>query len=474
MTKDNAIEVKTDRAWHENFVRYTEMIVKHKSYEGLFYERKGNGRVKWVVAGKSKSGQKRQLWWDEKCKELGLAIKKGCYAKAAAIIHPTKKHTCQICGREMSVYYEYPAERAHFMKKLSDGLNVELEHFDLTIKEIISRFCTTEDDLKTLNRLFKSNSSDKEELTKTVYEKYVMQYSSLFSPGVMSNPPDRFDGFHSDGACCRSISDKGRHKSNMKTYTQDRRAYEHWADGDFNAANRLMGEFQKAQACPCPVCGKNTQMSADHIGPISLGFSHRPKFNAMCQSCNSAKNNRFTLDDIQLLLADEQRGENVVSWHSKDIWDLLKNEIRTDEQARRLSNIMLTCHQNVLKVFSMLFYCTGKEFLKRYLNPDYAMYDVRFNNFDPLDLSHLEITRTPLDSKNKESNKNRYLRVSFEALQNFDEKDNRKTRFYTDSVNDEINSIISSVRNNNISEADRELKITIKKLSEIIYDAMWA
>ncbi|MEA4935014.1 MAG: restriction endonuclease [Paludibacter sp.] len=461
-----------DRTWHEKFVEYTESIVAHPNYDGLFYERKSTGQIKWVVAGKSQNGKERQRWWDEKCNELGIPIKKGCYAKVAAIIHPTKKHTCQICGREMSVFYEYPTART--IKKLSEILSVDLEHFDLTISEIVEQFCLNENDLNGLNKFFKVSCKDKNELIEIINQHFVKNYSNLFSPGVMSNPPDRFDGFHSDGACCRSISDKGRHKPNMKTYTQDRRAYEHWADGDFNAANRLMGEFQKTNNIKCPICGKIASMTADHIGPISLGFSHRPKFNPMCLSCNSAKNNRFTYSDVLQLIEDEAKGESVISWHSKDIWELLKNEVKTDDQAKTLSNIMLTCHQNVLKIFSIIYHNTGKEFLKRYLNPEFAMFDVRFDKFDSLDLSKLVIIKNVLDSKNKESNKNRYLRISFEALEDFDAKINRKTKFYIELIKSDIIEIVDLIKSGKDIEADVKLKAVIKKLSEKIYTEMWS
>ena len=70
---------------------------------------------------------------------------------------------------------------------------------------------------------------------------------------------------------------------------------------------------------------RKNKISPDHIGPISLGFCHRPRFNPMTASDNSAKNNRMTLQDVALLIKDELNGEEVVSWHSKYIWDLGAN-----------------------------------------------------------------------------------------------------------------------------------------------------
>ena len=42
-----------DRSWNENFKVYTDFIVNHPNYSGLFYERGKDNNVKWVVTGKS-------------------------------------------------------------------------------------------------------------------------------------------------------------------------------------------------------------------------------------------------------------------------------------------------------------------------------------------------------------------------------------------------------------------------------------
>ena len=57
-------------------------------------------------------------------------------------------------------------------------------------------------------------------------------------------------------------------------------------------------------------------LSADHVGPISLGFSNRPSFNPMSARDNSAKGNRLTFKDFNQLIKEEKNGEKVVSWHS--------------------------------------------------------------------------------------------------------------------------------------------------------------
>ncbi len=114
----------------------------------------------------------------------------------------------------------------------------------------------------------------------------------------------------------------------------------------------------------CPICGKKARMSADHIGPISLGFTHRGKFNPMCSSCNSKKNNRITLCDVKQLIEDEANGEQVISWHTKPLWDKLKNTIDTEDKALALSKVMRLHLHNVLLILSDIYENGYKEFLK--------------------------------------------------------------------------------------------------------------
>ena len=459
-----------DRTWHPNFLEYTEMIAAHPNYGGLLIERNKDGNLGWVVTGKSAKGKIREAWWTQKIQELNARNK----AEVARRIHPTGKHVCQCCGREMSIFYEYPNNRT--CKRLNVILKESVQPADYTIREIIENNASDARIISGIARIFGIKTyDDPKHLIEIIYKQHVDTESGLLSPGVMSNPPDRFDGFHSDGLCCRSKTDKGRHKDNMKTYTQDRRAYEEWADGNYNLANRLMGEFSKGdQEYKCPQCGKIRKMSADHIGPISLGFCHSiHNFAPMCQPCNSAKNNRFTKSDVDALIDIEQRGETVISWHSQYIWDKLKGCITDDEMAKKLSNVMGTCHQNVLKLFSIIYQQIGEEILLHYLHPEYSKFDYRFENFNPLDLSTLKINETELDSANKRSNSERVVRIAFEALKEFDKKDNRRTKFYIDVESPEFRDLISIIQGQSFEEADAVIKKYIASLTQTIIDEEW-
>jgi len=463
-------------ASHPNYDDYEEFIVSHPAYAGLYYDRNRSGHVNWVVAGNSRKGRLRRQWWDAKCREMHVSLQKGCYAKVARLIHPTGLHVCQCCGESRSIFYEYPTKRTVEILNTILGTDIDKdndeERVECTIKELIEGWCDTDEKIYALaDALGLPKPVDKDDLIRLVYSELVEKENRQFSPGVMCNPPDRFNGFHSYALCCRTKFDTGRHIDNMQTYGQDRRAYEDWADGDYNLANRLMGEFRKQAPMACPVCGNMAKMSADHIGPISLGFCHSKHFAPMCKRCNSAKNNRFTKRDVDMLIAIEKRGEQVVSWHSSYIWDALKMSIHNDEDAKWASSVMAKCHKNVLNILSIIYQNTGRWFLMRYLHPEYSLVDYRFENVDLTHIENLSIISSPLDSVNKRKNQERYVRIAFESLDRFSNKANRKNDFIIDENSSELKQVISAINCGNDETADGLLKSLIAKMSVYILDA---
>lgn len=458
---------------HPNFEEYQEFIASHPNYEGLYYDRNKSGRINWVVAGKSPKGHIRQRWWDDKCRELNVPLRKGCYAHVARLIHPTGLHVCQCFGEARSIFYEYPTKSTALLLNRILGTEIDSDsdsdRVECTIKDIIEGWCDTrEKELKLANAFGLPAPDDRKHLVNLVYKHLVAMDSRRFSPGVMSNPPDRYDGFHSYGLCCRTKFDKGRQVENMQTYGQDRRAYEDWSDGDYNLANRLMGEFRKQPPMRCPGCGRIAKMSADHIGPISLGFCHSKNFAPMCGRCNSSKNNRFTKSDVDKLLRIEADGQQVISWHSKYIWDTLKYTIKDDRDAKFASSVMAKCHQNVLNILALIYRKTGPEFLSIYLHPEFSLIDYRFDNVDLMNLDKLEIIATPIDSKNKRNNQERYQRIAFENLDDFLKKKNRKTQFLIDENSAELDEIVECVNACKYDLADKRLKCLIEKVCDSI------
>ena len=439
-----------------------KFIVNHRNYNDLPNKFKENGEILWV----SPSDKERAVWWDKKVIDMGLHSR----AEVARAIFPPELHglhPCQICGRKMSIFYVYPNRNTLIRIKAHTSLLIEPyamdinEIYDLLYKKFGSAVF---DKLKEIFDMPDSVTRNKES-----YLEYIQNNRrSRLSPGVMSNPPDRLDGFHTYNACHRSEEDTGRHGANMARYSQDRRAYENWAEGNWNLSNRLMGEFKGYdKEVTCPVCGKTARMSADHVGPISLGFTHGPRFNPMCRSCNSKKNNRMTFDDVKTLIAEEKKGNTIISWHSKRVWDKIKNQVKNNMDAWKLSKIMRWHLNNILHVFYIINDRGYGIFLTKFLHPEYSFVDYRFENFDPLNLGKLKTIFKPLDSKNKRKNAERYIRISLESLRDYQTKDNRRVKsFENEKIDNNIEELLELLTKKEQEKAYAELDTIIEELSD--------
>jgi Alw26I/Eco31I/Esp3I family type II restriction endonuclease len=464
LRKNNMARQK--REWNPEFIQYMDFIVKHPNYKDMPEPYKTDGTIRWVVSGNSDLGIERAKWWDIRVKNMHLPNR----AEVARAVHPKDLHglkPCQICGKKLSIYYVYPTKNT--IKSLEKNTTIVFQPYDKDIIQIFDlvKEKINDDVFKVFIKIFKiPNNIEK---TKDSQIKYVLEHcKTKLSPGVMSNPPDRFEGFHTYNACCRSKEDTGRHSSNLARYSQDRRAYENWAEGNWNLSNRLMGEFGRfKESVICPACGNKRKMTADHIGPISLGFTHRPHFNPLCSPCNSGKNNRITLSDVKQLLSEENDGDKVISWHSKFIWDQLKNKITTEEDALKLSKAMRLNMHNVLSLFSVIKEAGHSDFLISMLHPNYSFYDYKFENFHPLKLNELKILKSELDSKNKRKNAERYVRISLESLDDYKDKDNRKVKdFSSEIINEAIEDLLKSFGNKEKKEIQEKLFKVIELLSK--------
>ncbi|TAE73825.1 MAG: restriction endonuclease [Bacteroidetes bacterium] len=447
---------ENNRKNHPKFTEYQEFIVSHPNYAGLQFKRKENNNIVWVAPKVTSDGKLRDIWWQNQAKKLGIEIKAGFYVKIAVTIHPTKLHTCQICGKSLSIFYVYP--NSNTLKKINQTFETDFQPFEKTIFEIIDTISNKLEAWKNIFNLNKNTEVTDYQLLKDWIQKEQVDTSSksFFSSGVMSNAPDRFDGFHSDGNCCRSKSDKGRSKENLQRYGQDRRVYENWADGDWKQADRLMSMFRKFG------------LSADHIGPISLGFCHRPKFHPLTREENSAKNNRMSFSDMQVLIADEKNGEQVVSWHSKYIWDKLKNKVKNDNDALKLSKLMRLNLHWVLMVFAMIDEKGFRDFLMQFLNLDYSNYDYKFPDFQ-LDGTFTKIIKTDKKGKNQENNKERYVRVAFESLEEYKNKENRRvTEWENENIDNFLKQLFEFLEQKNNSKAKEKLHEILQLLAQEI------
>ncbi len=394
---------------------------------------KDDGSVRWVVTGKSETGNQRKEWWARKRDNLGIHREGQWPSRTARVNHPTGKKPCQICGRVLRVDYVYPTKNS--IKRLNNEFQRDMEFAFtdlLEISEILTilfkEFEET-DVLKGIARVFRI-PSDIDRCRSEYLEFILTNPTARLSPGAMSNCPDRFDGFHTYNLCCRAKEDTGRHADNLARYGEDRRVYECWSDGNWKASAWLMKKINSVgQRGICSICGKRGRVTADHLGPISLGFSlgARPILRPACRSCNSGRNNRLNLSDLKEIRALEQTGVEVASWHTQYIWNALRGLPRTDENAKTVSRLMRINLHYVLMVLAKIADSGHKDFLvQSFLHPEHANYSYDFTDFNPITGIYSQMIQQSGTMTQYSRNARRYERKSLEALEEYRQKHNRK------------------------------------------------
>lgn len=436
----------------EVFDRYARDIVEHPNYAGMPDLYGNKGTIQWEAPSNRSSGKfkdthhLRRDWWRQKAISLGInpETEKSWISKVAKAIHPFGMKPCKSCGTWMSLSYCHPSRTFIARMKRLDYVpeNVEITLLS-DIREVLPAIAKATgnrvlDDLPVvlaakgivIPKLGKDLAAWMEFISKT----YVPSEPSLLSPGAMSNAPDRLDGFHSFNRCCRERADTGRTKENLASYVTDRRAFEYWVDGDWIAADRLMGQVRANKALHEEKCfnvgqpGSHPQpCQADHVGPISLGFAHRPEFQFLCRSCNSGKNNRMYVTDVALLLTAEARGEQVISWFAAPLWDKLKHRVIDNETALRLSKILRDNRHAYMAILNGLFEAGHFAYLASLLHLKSAERTCTFVNlraeahmtkFDGID----EVRR---DTKYTAEQKARRVAIAFASLRDYLSKEKR-------------------------------------------------
>lgn len=436
---------------HDIFHEYMNAIANHPAFEGMPDAYYDDGRVQWEApsnrtGGKFKdSHQKRREWWANKARSLGIStLEDRWISRVAKSIHPTMKKPCKKCGHVMDIRYAYPSKallaRIQKLKFIDSDFEVSAVE---DIFALVSRMHESygEQALRAFATFWKGAGSvpkpnaPLEEWLAWIENVFVPNEPRTLSPGAMSNAPDRFDGFHSFNRCCRGEADKGRTVSNLRSYTTDRRVFEYWASGNWIAADRLMGLIRRDfRDEPC-LNGHVGPCQADHIGPISLGFNHFPRFQLLCASCNSAKNNRMYPSDVAWLIDQETQGQHVISWHTEKLWNSLKFQVLTQEHSLRLSKVLRDNRHSYMSALAKIAENGNFGFLASLLELQHADQDVEFiglrtsNHITEFD----QIKYTKRDTKYSAEQKARRSRIAFSELLAYFSKVNRSAYVVSDA-----------------------------------------
>lgn len=449
------------RAWSKQFVQYMQEIIDHPNYQGMPCTHGAHGAIDWTIPSNRSRGSsnwdgnaRRRDWWREKAKDLGIEEKGHWLSRVAKAIHPFGKKPCQPCGRVMEIAYAYP--RALTIEKVNRYLPArdQLDPADLLVVDELVVHCY---DVLGVDKAFDvlissfpltthyfSEAQDENAMIRAIRAAYVEKESRLFSPGAMSNAPDRLDGFHTYNLCCRRTEDTGRTSSNLRTYSVDRRAYEQWCEGDWAAADALMHSVGEGDCQDR--CGYHGQLTADHVGPISLGFQHSTNFRAICLRCNSSKNNRLSHADVERLRRRELVS-GVISWQASALWEQCKDEVASDEDALRLSKLLRILQHHYLESLYLAVLHEVPDVLLQFLHPEYANFETEFLQLDPatLTFSGARVTERGLNYARLKAR--RAVRIAFESLFGYAKKGRRNIqRVDPKLVADEMNDYLQALK----------------------------
>jgi len=380
--------------WAAPFVDYMVFIVTHPAYRGMPDAIKEDGKIQWEAPSNRSSGQyqythvRRRDWWKKKAEEIGIDTSEDKWiSKTAKSIHPTKEKPCKRCGRIMKISYVYPNAimQRRIGKEFPDLPNgPPYEDIYSIVNRVFDLYKSTS--YVKLQRLFSTASTrsplfnTRDELIAWLDFTYIPSEPPTLSPGAMSNAPDRLDGFHSFNLCCRGKADTGRDLANLRSYTTDRRVFEFWSDGDWIAADRLMGLVRTTLSSEACADGGKGPPTADHIGPLSLGFCHIPVFRLLSREANSAKNNRMRYIDVEFLRGYESKGNAIVSWYAISLWSLAKERVSCDADALHISKIMRDNQRIAMDILALLLKQGCYLFLLYLLNLQFADYNIDFTN----------------------------------------------------------------------------------------------
>lgn len=396
--------------------KYENSIRENSNYSFIVPELK-----KLWVSVSHKGVNPRSKSWNLKHKELILSGElpiNSNLTNVARYIHPTGKHICKMCDQECSIFYVYPTKNTCKWLLKIFNITINEENKSYTIFELYDSIKDTTKDDKFTKYFGKSIG----ELKKECYsDKYT---GKKLSPGVMGNPPDRLDGFHCyNSICnCRKTKDKGRSNENMKSYTRDRRAYVMMSDGNILLANKIMGDLN-TKSNICFMCNNTEKMTADHIGPISLGFIHDPlNFQACCSKCNSSKNNRLTQEDINKIRSKEEKGNTMTSWWAETCWIKVKN--------LDLKNIQKELNINAKKMISIIkwFKENKPDVLRKFITNYILKFEESYNIKELHILDNGEITYDYTVSTSAKKTKTKQKERTFEILLEKNDKINRKVK----------------------------------------------
>lgn len=429
-----------NRETHENYLDYCYFLI-NSNFSGMpGAMNKKTGRLYPTTPDRESDNvkERRREWWRKEAEKLDVDTdKNGWMTELARELNPTGECVCQTCGQTLDIRTVYlnKFSTSKFNEllpedeKLAKTQSIRIfEAVDILIEE------AGEDGYKILAECFEelelvenSRSAYKKKIEQIIDNGNVTPRNRWLSPGKMGDPPDRLDGLHSYGSpCCRPYEDEGRDPDNMQRYGRERRAYEEWVDGRWSGADRLM-KLTETGKCQASGCETVEPLSADHIGPISLGFKHDPaNLQGLCDSCNSAKRNELPKEDVEQIIEIESNGTPLASRHIQELWNECKHEIKTENDTTEIKRLLRNNQHQCLWALEELRNEGAIDLLISLLDLGESKRKYVFSGVDPESLNYDSMTAGERSHQQELNRASSSTRVAFESLLDYSQTDESK------------------------------------------------
>jgi len=143
----------------------------------------------------------------------------------------------------------------------------------------------------------------------------------------------------------------------------------------------------------------------------------------------------MTHDDIKKLIEIESRtGESMASFHIQSYWDIEKHNVSNNREAHDLSNRLRTIEDFYLRCLHKLLESGFARHLVSIVDHRYAFWSIEFEGLDTSSLTFESYQRTPNNSAGRHSLAARSIRIGFDSLVEYVQKDVDVRRLTTRST----------------------------------------
>ena len=125
-------------------------------------------------------------------------------------------------------------------------------------------------------------------------------------------------------------------------------------------------------------------------------------------------------------MGDENKGEKVVSWQARHIWDGFKKQVKTEKDALDLTAMMRVAEHHYLKMLDELMKIGCVGYLESLLHLEYALNKYELVGFNEVDFGFEKLLSSSRHETYAEMKIERVKRIALKSLDEYVAKANRR------------------------------------------------